>query len=181
MRCFLGIALPPDPQKVLEETLDRLRRIDAPVRWVRSENLHITLKFLGELGDEHLVNLKRRLAKVDKPALDLALDGLGTFPPRGTPRVIWGGVRDAAGSLKRLAAELGRAAVRVGVPREERPYHAHITLGRMRGSTGKEELRSALEELSPELRSEPFTPEHFTLYQSTLTPDGSVYRRLQDY
>jgi 2'-5' RNA ligase len=181
MRCFLGIALPPDPQKVLQETLVRLRRTAAPVRWVKPENLHITLKFLGELGEDHLENLKTRLAKVDKPVLQLALDGLGTFPPRGTPRVLWAGVRDVAGSLKRLAAELGRAAVRVGVAREERPYHAHITLGRLRGSTGKEELRSALEEHSPELRSEPFAPEHFTLYQSTLTPEGSVYRRLQDY
>ena len=181
MRCFLGIALPPGPQKVLEEVLVQLRPTDAPVRWVKPENLHITLKFLGELGDEHLENLKRRLAVVDKPALELTLDGLGTFPPRGTPRVLWAGVEDVTGNLKRLATELRRVSVRVGVAREERPYHAHITLGRLRGSTGKEALSSALEKHSPDVRSEPFTAETFTLYQSTLTPEGSVYHRLEEY
>ena len=76
MRCFLGIGLPPGPQQILEDTLGQLRKVDAAVRWVKPENLHITLKFLGELGEEHLENLKRRLAKIDKPALELALDGL---------------------------------------------------------------------------------------------------------
>lgn len=181
MRCFLGIGLPPAPQEILEDTLSRLRRTDAPVRWVRPENLHITLKFLGELGDEHVENLKARLDKIDTPVLELALDGLGTFPPRGTPRVIWAGVRDLTGNLKRLAGELSRAAVRVGVPAEDRPYHAHITFGRMQGNTGRDALRSALEECSPQVQCPPFTAEYFTLYQSTLTADGSVYRRLQDY
>ena len=181
MRCFLGIGLPAGPRQVLTATLAQLRRTDAPVRWVRPENLHITLKFLGELGEEHLDDLKARLAKVDKPDLELALDGLGSFPSRGAPRVIWAGVRDPAGNLLRLAAELSRAAVSVGVPAEDRPYHPHITLGRMKGSAGKDAIRSAMEECSNRARSEPFTAGQFTLYESTLTPEGPVYSRLQDY
>ena len=133
MRCFLGIALPPGPQQVLEETLAQLRRTEAPVRWVKPENLHITLKFLGELGEDHLENLETRLAKVDKPALQLALDGLGTFPPRGTPRVIWAGItpNDSLDTLQRAHE---RAACNAGLAPEGRKFSPHVTLARLRHS-----------------------------------------------
>jgi hypothetical protein len=116
MRCFVAIALPEPVKKLLVQVQDTLRRADADVKWVEEENLHLSLKFLGEVDEEAVSRLKGILSveALRWPAMDLTYAGMGTFPERGEPRVVWAG---CAGDVQKLAALAGAGRARGGAGR----------------------------------------------------------------
>lgn len=182
MRCFVAIALPPPVRKLLTRAQEILRRADADVKWVEEENLHLSLKFLGDLDPEPLATLKGALSAeaLRRPRLRLTYAGIGTFPDRGDPRVVWAG---CSGDLERLAALAGaveRAAEQVGVPRERHPFVAHLTIGRVKSNRNVKRLRAAIENQ----REVPLGKDEvaqFELYQSTLTNQGPIYTPIADF
>jgi 2'-5' RNA ligase len=182
VRCFVAIALPPPVRKLLVQVQDALRRADADVKWVEAENLHLSLKFLGELNDEPREQLKGILSveALRWPAMTLSYGGIGTFPERGEPRVVWAG---CGGDLEKLAALAGaveRAAEQVGVPRERKPFVAHLTIGRVRSGRNVKRLQSAI----AAQREVPLGREEvkeFTLYGSTLTNKGPIYESVASF
>src|ERR1043166_7801774 len=131
MRCFIGIALPDPVRGLLVRVQEALRRADADVKWVEEENLHLSMKFLGNVTDEQVARLTELLTieAARWPAMKLTYAGVGTFPDRGDPRVVWAGATGDLEKLAGLAAAVERAAEQVGVPREGRPFVAHLTLG----------------------------------------------------
>ena len=182
MRCFIAVALPPPVKKLLIQVQEALRRADAHVKWVEEENLHLSLKFLGDLDEDAVDRLKGALSieALQWPGLALTYQGVGTFPERGQPRVVWAG---CAGDLQRLAALAGaveRCAEQVGVPRERHPFAAHLTLGRVKSDRNVKRLMSAIENQ----RQVPLGADQvreFVLYQSTLTDKAPVYEALATF
>jgi RNA 2',3'-cyclic 3'-phosphodiesterase len=182
MRCFVAIALPPPVRKLLVHVQEILRRADADVKWVEEENLHLSLKFLGDLDPEPLATLKGILSveALRWPRLQLTYAGIGTFPDHGDPRVVWAG---CSGDLERLAALAGaveRAAEQVGVPRERHPFIAHLTIGRVKSGRNVKQLRTSIENQ----REVPLGKDdvaQFVLYQSTLTNKGPTYDALASF
>ena len=176
-RAFVAIPLPDAVRGRLGSIQDRLRPAQADVKWVKPDQLHVTLKFLGELSDAARASLEGglRAAAAAAAPLDLAVRGLGTFPASGAPRVVWAGVAEATpGRLAALAAAVEAAAAAVGFPAENRPFAAHVTLGRGKSPRNARALRPLLER-RPEPEAGSFRADAFVLYRSDLSPQGPTY------
>lgn len=174
MRLFAAIPIPSPAREAIARLLDELRAEGWPVRWVRSEGLHLTLKFFGEVSPDRLDAIAEalRFAAAGVPPLSLAVTSLGAFPTPQRPRVIWVGL-DAPGELELLQDRIERGAEALGFPTEGAPFRPHVTLGRV-----KEGFR-----LPPEARRRfdgaPLGVEclagEVVLYESRLAPTGPVY------
>jgi 2'-5' RNA ligase len=146
------------------------------VRWIDPENLHVTLRFIGEVPEERFASIREALAPaVAIGAFDVRFGELGTFPASGPPRVVWIGVSKGGDELARLHDEIEARLVRAGVPPDDRGFTAHLTLARVRERSrrGAHELRRALGGRSAgagECRIEAAT-----LYESKLSSKGSIY------
>ncbi len=177
MRCFVAVNVSDPVRRLLGPVLAELRKSDADVRWEPEENLHVTLKFLGEIGAGPAEKLRGLLAveASRRPGFPLEFTGLGSFPEGGEPRVLWVGCRGDAGKLCGLAAAIESAAEQVGVPREARSFSPHLTIGRVKSSRNLEPLRQALAGRKEVLLGSQEVGS-FDLVESTLTPRGSVYR-----
>jgi 2'-5' RNA ligase len=182
MRCFVAIALPPPVRKLLVQVQDALRRADADVKWVEEQNLHLSLKFLGDLDDEALSRLKGILsAEAPRwPAMELTYAGVGTFPEQGDPRVVWAGCGGDLEKLAGLAAAIERAAEQAGVPREHKPFVAHLTIGRVKSARNVKRLQASI----ANQRQVPLGKDgmkEFVLYRSTLTNKGPIYESIASF
>ena len=176
MRLFLAINLDPSLKAPLAEIQGQLKATPAPVSWVKPDNLHFTLKFLGEVGEAQLPALqeafRRSLAGVGPFTLSLA--GLGTFPPKRRPRVIWIGVQQGAEEVERLRGRIDEMLVPLGFPREARPFHAHLTLGRVKNVGRLDPLLESLRRIDVGEVGR-MQVESVELMQSRLRPAGAIY------
>jgi RNA 2',3'-cyclic 3'-phosphodiesterase len=179
MRLFVAVNLPAEIRERLATVQDRLRHIQADVSWVRPENLHVTLKFLGETEEKRLPSIRLALAEVSRAVSPFSMEvvGVGSFGGR-VPRVIWVGVQDGAQSLVDLARQVENALARLGFPKEKREFTAHLTLGRVRSPRNAEGLLAGLQEGRGE-EFGTFAARAFELMQSELRPSGSIYTVLE--
>lgn len=179
-RTFIALPLPADWQCALASVIRQLATA-APqgMRWTAPANIHLTLRFLGDTDPdvvpEIIARLRQSASEIIAPTLSLC--GLGTFPARGEPRIIWAGL---AGELERLA-ELRRIAesvvVALGWPAERRPFRPHLTVGRCRDRASAGERRAvqraiAVAAIPP---ASLWRPDAVRLYRSVLTPHGPIY------
>ncbi|MBI4735505.1 MAG: RNA 2',3'-cyclic phosphodiesterase [candidate division NC10 bacterium] len=181
MRLFVAVNLPSEVRERLAAVQDRLRRAQADVSWVRAENIHVTLKFLGDVEAKRLERVRPALAEEARAGAPFSMEvsGVGSFGGR-IPRVVWVGVGDGAEPLTRLAGQVEDGLGRVGFPKERRGFAAHLTVGRVRSPRNAEALLAAL----GEERTEPFgvaEVTQFDLMQSELRPSGSVYSVLEKF
>lgn len=181
MRLFVALNLPVEVRDRLAAAEDRLRRAQADVSWVRPENVHVTLKFLGETEAKRLERIRPALHEVARAGAPFAMgvSGVGSFGGR-VPRVVWVGVGEGADPLTQLAGRIEAALARVGVPKERRGFTAHLTLGRVRSARNADALVAALQELHGEAFGA-LTATRFDLMQSELRPTGSVYTVLEEF
>jgi len=177
VRCFLAVPIAEPALAEAQQLAASLRDRVAATRWARPETLHLTVHFFGNIDEERAltaVELVRPLV-TRTTTFDVELDTLGAFPSRGVPRVLWLGASRDAVPLTALALEC-RAVLRgAGFDVEERPYHAHCTLGRPRLPWNAGERASwtaALAESHPVMR---FTATRLVLYDSHPGPGGAVY------
>lgn len=185
MRLFIALNLPDEVIAALEQTQQRLKRTAAhPVKWVAPATMHLTLQFLGEVDDARVPALLAALealpTRAALPLPTLALAGVGAFPNLRRPQTIWVGVGGELAALERLYASVIAATAPLGFPAEQRPFRAHLTLGRARRDAGAAQLAvlgQALAALPPPhpLAWQSGPP---ILFQSTLTGNGPVYRAL---
>ncbi|HWP65115.1 MAG TPA: RNA 2',3'-cyclic phosphodiesterase [Candidatus Limnocylindria bacterium] len=181
MRCFLALPLP-------EPVLARVALIQkglraactaADVRWTRSETMHLTLHFLGEVAEARLDGLVRALGEevARHRIARLALGGTGAFPSPRRARVVWLGTTDGAPELVGLAEALRRVLEPLGLVPDPKPFTPHVTLGRVRAPQRGADLRGALAAAQPS-EAGAWTPEAVVLYQSRLGADGAVHEPL---
>lgn len=171
MRLFIAIDLPVE----LKQALAKLRCELPAARWVPAAQIHLTLAFLGEVEEASAGRLNAELARIQLPPFTLSLTGLGCFPHRQRPRVLWVGLAPDA-QLANLVAAVQSAIRACGLPMEERPFSAHITLGRLRFPAPREVGAFLDQPLPAHL---PLLPvQEFILYASRLHPQGVEHRPL---
>src|SRR6266849_10851980 len=178
MRLFVALEIPSTVRENLAELLKSLRSMSPQTRWVRPENLHVTLNFLGEVPETKLAPIRSALAgaRSDQP-VTLDFRGLGFFPNEKHPRVFWAGI-EASPNLKTLAEDIEKAAEKLGIPREQRPFSPHLTLARFESRGLPEKLRAAIREnAGREFGS--LRTNQFHLIQSKLKPTGAEYTTLE--
>ncbi len=181
MRLFAALELPEEPRMAAAALIRELRRSGADVKWVAPENLHVTLKFLGETDPGRLGEITSVLAAAcaAAPALDLALSGAGAFPGMSRPQVVWLGLAGQADALASLAQALDDGLAGLGFAPETRRFQAHLTLGRARRGRGpsapSRPLAQALAGLAA-WRGPGFSGRRVSLMESSLTPAGPIYR-----
>jgi 2'-5' RNA ligase len=179
MRAFVAIPLSKECQRMLDQLQQTLRACGTDVRWVSISSIHLTLKFMGETDPEIIPQLTESFASAAKShhALDLRLHGLGCFPNHKSPHVIWCGIQGDTESLSRLQRDLEAACVLSGFAPEIRPYHPHLTLGRVHGKRNLQPLVDCIK-IGSDLACS-FKADHFNIYESTLRPQGAVYTVLE--
>jgi 2'-5' RNA ligase len=178
IRAFVAVEIPDDVKDEICRLISHFSHKGYPVHWVRRENLHLTLVFLGENPPEFTAKVKAQLARAaaETAGFALGMKGLGVFPSERSPRVIWLGVEPGKTELTALAACVLRELVTIGFIPEKRPFSAHLTIGRV-----KEPLPDVRSILERECVSRAFPVDEVVLFQSHLRPTGPVYERLGQY
>lgn len=143
MRLFIGINIPKKQRTQIHRAARALRDEELPVRWIEPDNFHVTLKFLGEVRRERVVDVEEVLQRVagSTRAFSTDISGFGAFPTVRRPRVIWLGV-GATPELRCLKQDLEWSLGEVGFEAETRAFHPHVTLGRASSSGGAGVFRS---------------------------------------
>jgi len=180
IRAFIAINLSQEILERIEQMSLELRsRLEGvPVRWVSADNIHLTLKFLGNVSTTNLEMLKEIMGKVvsNHHECDISIGGIGAFPKPHNPRVIWVGM-EVPQELVSLQHNIEIETARLGYSREHRPFSAHLTFGRVSRNASSQDVRAIAEILDSYkvgfLGATRITSVY--LYRSDLKPDGAVY------
>jgi 2'-5' RNA ligase len=182
-RSFIAIELPPSMQQEITKQTTHLRETLSTewIRWVPVENIHLTLKFLGDVPASHMGFLKQSLTQIadSSQSFDLQISGLGSFPNSNLPRILWIGVH-AQAVLQSIQKNIVIAMHRLGYKKEERPFSPHLTLARVRQNippTDSLKIRDTLQTIQlGKIGTARVNSVH--LFKSDLTPAGSEYTKL---
>ena len=182
MRLFVAVELGETVRRAAEDVaraLQRDLRDSLRARWVPSEQMHLTVRFIGHVADER----GREILEALRPPLqiapfDVVLGGCGTFPPHGPARVVWIGLKEGLPALKAIHDEMNARLLPLGLEPEGRPFNAHLTLARVkdapRGSAAA--VRKAI--TGVDVPSARCRLDHATVFESRLSPRGSTYAPL---
>ena len=182
-RAFIALEIPPLIQESIEKQTTRLRLElgNDLVRWVPTHNMHLTLKFLGDVASSHMDFIKSMPNQIAEThtGFDLQIGSIGSFPNLKRPRVIWVGIYAPAG-LTPLQKSIEERTVRLGYEKEERPFSPHLTLGRVRQKLTGQEIQKISNTLSTIQLGKIGTARvnSLHLYQSDLNSEGSIYTKL---
>ncbi|MBZ5508978.1 MAG: RNA 2',3'-cyclic phosphodiesterase [Acidobacteriia bacterium] len=182
MRLFIALDIPAKIRARLTEYMERARKLAPDARWARVEGLHVTLKFVGTFSDARLEEMKAALTAVKAARFEVKFKGVGFFPNPKAARVFWAAV-DGGEQLPCLALAIDAALEGLGIAREEKPYHPHLTLARA-SSRPLRELQSLLTDPQPQFGTQGFgtmTAREFFLYQSQPQKGGSKYTKLERF
>jgi 2'-5' RNA ligase len=180
IRAFLAIELPDALRSGLAQVQEELKRSRADVRWVPVGNIHLTLKFFGNVPDDEIEALAQaaRQAAAETAPLQLQATSAGAFPSLIAPRVVWLGLGGDVLPLTQLFYRLEKAFAALGHLPEGRAFNPHLTLGRVKSPANRDKLARLLEKLPP-VDWPPFEVKELTLFQSVLSPQGSKYTPLK--
>jgi RNA 2',3'-cyclic 3'-phosphodiesterase len=178
MRTFIAIEIPQEFKTALTLMQHDLRRAAADVSWTKPENFHLTLRFLGEVEEKQLPELKRicdQVSVTTKP-FRLTLSGTGVFPNFRQPRVLWAGLIGEIQVARGLQARLEKALVSIGFAPEDKPFKLHLTVGRVKSPMNARQVAALTEIHSlPELS---FEVREIVLMKSDLHSAGARYSAL---
>lgn len=184
MRAFIAIEISEEIRNALRQVQSHLKYAGADVKWVNKDNIHLTLKFLGEIDEKKADEVKSSLDAVAKETrkFEISLKDIGVFPKIDFPRVVWVGLDKGAGESTELAKKVDEELSKIGFQKETRPFASHLTIGRVRSSKNKQALKEKILSMdSPKPTAQSPQPiNSVTLFQSTLTPKGSIYTKLHE-
>jgi 2'-5' RNA ligase len=181
IRTFVAIEIPANIINGLGLLIESLRESsgDARIRWVKPESIHLTLKFIGDASPGSVSKITNNLEKpaVNRSKFEITVGGLGCFPNWHKPRVVWVGVSEDSGELASLQKEIDLALEPLGIMPETRPYHAHLTVGRVKnpGEIGKRFSEMEIDTIGN------VQVDEFCLIKSDLRSDGAVYTNLATF
>lgn len=181
IRSFLAIELPGTIRKKIEEVQGNLKSSNADVRWVSAEKIHLTLKFFGNIEESRIEPIVKSIEQPiqNTPPFSLMVRGVGAFPHLKNPRVIWLGLIDGKEVLAFFQKEIEVQLEKIGFQKEDRPFHPHLTLGRVKSNREREELVKRMEKFREEDLGN-FQVERIILLKSDLKPSGPIYTPLRE-
>ena len=174
MRLFIAIPL---PKGIKQQLLDLQQPIDG-MRWQPQEQMHLTLKFVGEVDKTTASELQEELDKIDHTEFSITIAGIGYFPEGKQPKVVWAGIKKNV-VLEKLHQKVEDHCETIGIAPENRPYKPHVTIARIK-STSKRAVTSFINKHKKFTLSE-IPVNEFVLYESKLHPDGASHHQLQTY
>ncbi|MHC4442304.1 MAG: RNA 2',3'-cyclic phosphodiesterase [Planctomycetota bacterium] len=179
MRCFLAIELPTEIRDRLRDLQDRLSVLGRAVRWTRVDNIHLTVKFLGEVPDDQVSAICETATEVAGrfERFEVTVAGTGCFPPGGAARIVWVGMPDPPPILLGCQRVCEDRYARLGFKKENRSFKPHLTVGRVKDFGASAQIRAAVEELK-QFNAGSFIVEELVMFQSVLKPQGPVYTPL---
>jgi 2'-5' RNA ligase len=175
VRLFVALQTPSEIRGALLPILEDLKETGADVRWEPSEKLHATVKFLGNTDQSLVPRLSSELRDIARSygPVGVRFLGIGCFPNLRRPRVVWVGMEDSEGHLSRIHQSIETAAESLGFKKEDRVFHPHVTLGRVRSPRGLQDLLTRLQTITFE--SGRILLNELVLMRSELKAGGSVY------
>ena len=179
MRVFIAIELQDSIKDKIARVQERLKVTQDKIKWVDPASVHLTLKFLGEIGEEKLEKVQQVVRELAEriPPFKMEIKGMGVFPGFSSPRVIWIGARDRSGRLEKLAAHLEEALAKERFAKEKRKWKAHLTLGRVKSLRETDKLGELIRK-EIETDAGKMEVKDITVMRSQLTPRGPIYTSL---
>lgn len=179
LRTFIALELPPETISLLDKVQQALKSSGLRAKWVKPENIHLTLKFLGNIdpGDIDKIGGAMTEAVQDCAPLTLTAKGVGVFPGIKRPRVIWVGLGGQITLLFAVQRKLDDHLAAIGIAKEKRPFKGHLTLGRFKQSVHPKKISHIIQEHA-DLDSEAFIAKRIVLFQSDLKETGPQYTKL---
>jgi len=183
IRAFLAIELPEDILQAMSRLQEKLKReISGRISWTKPQGQHLTLKFFGDITAEDIKNICAAVENriVSGSSLNLKIEKMGVFPDARRPQVLWCGVTGDVEKLSVLQKQLDSDFASIGFPKEDRPFRAHLTLGRIKESRGLSGISEALTKHNAFAAGE-FGCKELILFQSRLLQQGAVYTKLAEF
>ena len=179
MRAFIAIAVPESLLKSCQNIVAQLRGLNLQGRFAKTQSIHLTLQFLGNIEEDQIVGIAQVLEQAGREVapFDLEVGRLGVFPQLANPRVVWLGVEPVDGLMK-LQSKIQRGLEPLGFPREKRDFHPHLTLFRLKSRKNLSPLTEYLKAEGPHQKAGVIQAEQIHLYQSILKPQGAEYLKL---
>jgi 2'-5' RNA ligase len=179
IRTFIAVEIPENITSGIRELQQGLKDYGIDIRWIRPENIHLTLKFLGDVEAADIDKISGAISKtVDGVAsIPLKAKGVGVFPGIKSPRVLWVGLTGQLELLINLQKTLDEKLKGIGFPTEKRPFKGHLTIGRIKAKMDTKKLGGALITFR-NFESETFIADKIILFKSELKPQGAVYTNL---
>jgi len=178
MRTFISIELPEKIRKEIFKTFDTLRGTGlVSGNFVQRDNLHLTLKFLGDISEEEIVKIKDKLSEIKFSKFEMHTDGTGFFPSEEYIRVLW--VKLVSDKVKYLKDIVEEKLFEIGISKEEREFTTHLTVARIKNVKDKEKFLEKIKTIG--VRKMKFDVEKISLIKSELTPTGPVYKVIEEF
>lgn len=179
IRTFIAIEIPENIISKIRELQEGLKVYGFKIRWVRAENIHLTLKFLGDIEAVQIGEITEAVSKTVEgfTPISLKAKGVGVFPGIKRPRVLWVGLAGELESLVTIQKKLDENLIVLDFPKEKRPFKGHLTMGRIKDKIDVNKFGDALMTWR-NFESETFTAGQIILYKSELKPSGAVYTEL---
>lgn len=182
IRAFIAIEIPPEVIKKIAELQDHFKVLNLDAAWVKPANIHLTLKFLGEVDPKLLSQVKETILNSlsSTAKFSISLGAIGVFPNIKQPRILWVGVEDNHKQLEPLKTTIDKGLEPLGFEIDRKRFSPHLTLGRIKSPKGKDRLRKQVQS-SQRLDAGAIEVSSVKLMQSQLTPRGSIYTVLQKF
>ena len=182
IRVFIAIEINSEIKNELSEYLSKLKRTGADVKWVSPENIHLTLKFIGYIEKESLINLNKVIsdAASNIEPFSISIGNIGAFPSLNKPRVVFVCVQERGNNLFKIYERLDEGVEPLGIKKESKKYVGHITLGRVKSQKNISKLKNTLNS-GTECYFGREKVTSLSLIQSRLTPTGPLYTRLNNF
>jgi RNA 2',3'-cyclic 3'-phosphodiesterase len=183
VRSFLAFELPPEIKEQVKRVSDQLKKTDLDVRWVKVENIHLTIVFLGDVREGDMPAIGREVEQVccGFHPFEIRLQGVGVFPDRRRPRVLWLGYNGEIERMISLKEALHDRLLPFGIKEENRQFKPHLTLARFRNPGRSSHGLDEIIEKHKDVSSPAFKAGELVLFKSDLKPQGPVYTKLDSW
>jgi 2'-5' RNA ligase len=177
IRSFIAVEISDNARSEITRILNKFSQEDTGARWVKQDNLHITLLFLGEVSEGFITKAEKELTIIaqSQKQFEMSFKNIGAFPSLHSPRIIWIGVGQGADELIDLQGKIESAFTKIGYEPEARKFHPHLTIGRVKFRFNNPQI------FETHYQSEVFGVKSVVLFKSTLMPQGSIYEKIKEF